>query len=108
MPRPTPSRPLKGQRPGAPGGPTGPGAPGPPGRPGGPTGPVHLGYPQTPRARSPTAPRGPALGHSFTRVTHTYDWNRLTGQHRLARARQTTSDRLQASLDRLAELAERH
>jgi hypothetical protein len=48
------------------------------------------------------------LGDSRTRVTHTYDWTRLTDQHRLARARQTTSDRLQASLDRLAELAERH
>ena len=42
-----------------------------------------------------------------TRVTHTYDWTRLTDQHRLARARETTSDKLQASLDRLAEHAER-
>jgi hypothetical protein len=32
----------------------------------------------------------------------------LTDQHRLARARETTGDKLQASLDRLAELAERH
>jgi uncharacterized protein YndB with AHSA1/START domain len=48
------------------------------------------------------------LGDSRTPVTHTYDWTRLTDQHRLARARQTTSDKLQASLDRLAELAERH
>jgi uncharacterized protein YndB with AHSA1/START domain len=48
------------------------------------------------------------LGDARTRVTHTYDWTRLTDQHRLARARETTSDKLQASLDRLAELAERH
>ena len=48
------------------------------------------------------------LGESRTRVTHTYDWTRLTDQHRLARARQTTSEKLRASLDRLAQLAERH
>jgi uncharacterized protein YndB with AHSA1/START domain len=48
------------------------------------------------------------LGDARTRVTHTYDWTRLTDQHRLARARETTSDKLQASLDRLAELAEHH
>ncbi len=48
------------------------------------------------------------LGDARTRVTHTYDWTRLTDQHRLARARGTTSDKLHASLDRLAELAERH
>jgi uncharacterized protein YndB with AHSA1/START domain len=48
------------------------------------------------------------LDDSRTRVTHTYDWTRLTDQHRLVRARETTSDKLQASLDRLAELAERH
>ncbi len=47
------------------------------------------------------------LGDGHTRVTHTYDWTGLTDQHRLARARETTSDNLQASLDRLAELAER-
>ena len=47
------------------------------------------------------------LGDDRTRVTHTYDWTRLTDQHRLARARETTSDKLQASLDRPAELAER-
>lgn len=44
---------------------------------------------------------------STTRVTHTYDWTRLTDEGRLARARATTADMLQASLDRLAELAER-
>ncbi|MQA12056.1 MAG: polyketide cyclase [Pseudonocardiaceae bacterium] len=41
-----------------------------------------------------------------TRVTHTYDWSRLTDENRFGRARATTADRLQASLDRLAELAE--
>jgi uncharacterized protein YndB with AHSA1/START domain len=48
------------------------------------------------------------LGDTRTRVTHTYDWSKLTDPHRLARARRTTPDTLQASLDRLAELAERH
>jgi uncharacterized protein YndB with AHSA1/START domain len=48
------------------------------------------------------------LGESRARVTHTYDWTRLTDQHRLAVARQMTSEKLQASLNRLAELAERH
>jgi len=43
-------------------------------------------------------------GH--TRVTHTYDWTRLTDEQRLPRARATTAQRLQASVDRLAELAE--
>lgn len=46
------------------------------------------------------------LDGSRTRVTHTYDWSRLTDEHRLARARGTTPDRLRAWLDRLAELAE--
>jgi uncharacterized protein YndB with AHSA1/START domain len=41
-----------------------------------------------------------------TRVTHTYDWSRLTDEKRLNRARATTADSLAASLDRLAELAE--
>lgn len=41
-----------------------------------------------------------------TRVTHTYDWSRLTDGKRLVRARATTVDKLRASLDRLAELAE--
>ncbi|UAL31412.1 SRPBCC family protein [Nocardioides rotundus] len=39
-------------------------------------------------------------------VTHTYDWTRLTDESRIPRARATTSDRLQASVDRLAALAE--
>lgn len=46
------------------------------------------------------------LGDASTRVTHTYDWSELTDEKRLPRARSTTSDKLQRSLDRLAELAE--
>jgi uncharacterized protein YndB with AHSA1/START domain len=42
-----------------------------------------------------------------TRVTHTYDWTRLTDPNRLSRAAATTGDRLLASLDRLAALVER-
>lgn len=42
-----------------------------------------------------------------TRVTHTYDWSRLADKNRLPRARRTTPDRLRASLDRLADIAER-
>jgi uncharacterized protein YndB with AHSA1/START domain len=41
-----------------------------------------------------------------TRVTHTYDWTQLADEQRLARARATTASQLQASLDRLAALAE--
>ncbi len=40
-----------------------------------------------------------------TVVTHTYDWTELTDPTRLERARNTTADRLRASLDRLAETA---
>jgi hypothetical protein len=47
------------------------------------------------------------LGPGRTRVTHTYDWSQLTDETRLVRARSTTGDKLMASLDRLAELAER-
>src|ERR1022692_1069173 len=43
---------------------------------------------------------------SRTRVTHTYDWSQLTDEKRFARARATTDDKLQASLDRLAAVAE--
>jgi uncharacterized protein YndB with AHSA1/START domain len=43
---------------------------------------------------------------SRTRVIHTYDWTRLTDEQRFPRARATTADRLQASLGRLAALAE--
>ncbi len=45
-------------------------------------------------------------GPSCTRVTCTYDWTQLTDEKRLPRARATTAGRLQASLDRLAALAE--
>jgi Polyketide cyclase / dehydrase and lipid transport len=41
-----------------------------------------------------------------TRVTHTYDWSQLTDENRLPRARATTAEKLQASLERLAALAE--
>lgn len=41
-----------------------------------------------------------------TRVTHTYDWTELTDESRHERARATTPDKLQASLDRLATLVE--
>jgi uncharacterized protein YndB with AHSA1/START domain len=40
------------------------------------------------------------------RVVHTYDWTELHDESRYERARATTSDRLAASLDRLAALAE--
>jgi uncharacterized protein YndB with AHSA1/START domain len=49
------------------------------------------------------------LGESRTLVTHTYDWTGLTPESpekRLLRARSTTTDMLQASLNRLAALAE--
>lgn len=46
------------------------------------------------------------LGASRTRVTHTYDWTRLTGEKRFPRARATTSEKLEASLERLAAIAE--
>jgi uncharacterized protein YndB with AHSA1/START domain len=39
-------------------------------------------------------------------VTHTYDWTGLHDEARYKRARATTSDRLAASLDRLAALVE--
>jgi len=43
---------------------------------------------------------------AHTRVTHTYDWTQLTDPNRMTRARATTADRLQLSVDRLAALAE--
>jgi uncharacterized protein YndB with AHSA1/START domain len=46
------------------------------------------------------------LGGGRTLVTHTYDWTELTDETRLERARWTTADRLSASIDRLAALAE--
>lgn len=45
-------------------------------------------------------------GDGTTLVTHTYDWTELTDPGRLERARSTTVQMLQASLDRLAALAE--
>ncbi len=45
-------------------------------------------------------------GVSCTRVTCTYDWTQLTDEKRLPRAQATTAERLLASLDRLAALAE--
>jgi len=65
----------------------------------------------------PAEPGRPAPGHLWrwelqpidsghTRVTHTYDWTELTDENRIPRARATTADRLQASVDRLAALAE--
>lgn len=41
-----------------------------------------------------------------TRITHTYDWTHLTDEGRVPRAKATTPDRLRASIDRLAALAE--
>ncbi len=41
-----------------------------------------------------------------TTVTHTYDWTALTDVTRVTRARETTADKLRASLDLLAALAE--
>jgi uncharacterized protein YndB with AHSA1/START domain len=60
----------------------------------------------------PSGASGPAgasgaAGTSGTRVTHTYDWTELTDQTRFERARSTTAAKLQASLDRLATLAEK-
>lgn len=46
------------------------------------------------------------IDRTQTRVTHTYDWSDLTDESRLARARATTSENLEASLDRLAAVAE--
>ncbi len=46
------------------------------------------------------------MNASRTRVTHTYDWTRLTDGKRLDRARWTTAERLHASIERLAALLE--
>ncbi|MCH5645083.1 MULTISPECIES: SRPBCC family protein [unclassified Gordonia (in: high G+C Gram-positive bacteria)] len=64
----------------------------------------------------PSEPGGPPPGHLWrwelepandqVLVTHTYDWTRLTDEKRLPRARATTSEKLSASLDRLAAVAE--
>ena len=47
------------------------------------------------------------IDSSRTRVTHTYDWTQLTDENRVPRARATTADKLQASIDRLAAIVER-
>lgn len=41
------------------------------------------------------------------RVTHTYDWTALTDPKRLQKALRTGEEQLRASIDRLADLAER-
>lgn len=48
------------------------------------------------------------LGDGRTRVTHTYDWTDLSTavEFRITRARATTEEKLRASVDRLAALAE--
>jgi uncharacterized protein YndB with AHSA1/START domain len=46
------------------------------------------------------------IDSSSTRVIHTYDWTELTDESRYRRARATTPEKLQASLDRLATLVE--
>jgi uncharacterized protein YndB with AHSA1/START domain len=43
---------------------------------------------------------------AHTRVTHTYDWSELTDETRFDYARATTAEKLMASLDRLAAVAE--
>ena len=43
---------------------------------------------------------------SRTLVTHTYDWSQLTDEKRFTRARATSENKLRASLDRLATVAE--
>jgi len=69
-------------------------------------------------AWQPSEPGKPPPGHlwrwklepideSRTQVTHTYDWSLLTDENRLPRARATTADKLLASIEKLAELAER-
>jgi uncharacterized protein YndB with AHSA1/START domain len=68
-------------------------------------------------AWQPSEPGSPRPGHlwrwqleplddAHTRVTHTYDWTRLTDEMRLVRARATTADKLMGSLTRLEALAE--
>ncbi|MDR3659292.1 MAG: SRPBCC family protein [Mycobacterium sp.] len=68
-------------------------------------------------AWQPSEPGQPQPGHlwrweleptdeTHTRVTHTYDWTALADEKRLSRARQTSADWLQASLTRLAGIAE--
>ncbi|MDP7737700.1 SRPBCC family protein [Mycobacterium paragordonae] len=46
------------------------------------------------------------MSETRTSVTHTYDWTALSDPDRLARAQATTAERLRASIDRLAAIAE--
>lgn len=48
----------------------------------------------------------PSSDGGRTLVRHTYDWTNLSDEGRLERARNTTSDKLTASLDNLAAVAE--
>lgn len=68
-------------------------------------------------AWKPAEPGGDPVGHLWrwqvaddgeggATVTHTYDWTGLNDPNRLGRARRTTADRLAASIERLAALAE--
>lgn len=65
----------------------------------------------------PSEPGSPPPGHlwrweltpvddAHTRVTHTYDWSRLSDEKRMVRARATGEDALMSSLRGLATLAE--
>jgi uncharacterized protein YndB with AHSA1/START domain len=65
----------------------------------------------------PSEPGGEPPGHLWrwtlepvddktTLVTHTYDWTQLTDPSRLERARATTADKLDRSVERLAALVE--
>ncbi|MGO1193593.1 MAG: polyketide cyclase [Nesterenkonia sp.] len=47
-----------------------------------------------------------SLDDGWTRVTHTYDWTQLQDEQRLQRARSTTPDMLEASVEGLRQLAE--
>jgi len=47
------------------------------------------------------------IDSTHTRVTHTYDWTQLTDPKRIPVAQATTADKLRASIDRLAALAEK-
>lgn len=68
-------------------------------------------------AWKPAEPGRPPVGHLWrweltpldavtTRVRHTYDWTDMHDEQRLERARSTTSERLMASIDRLALVVE--
>jgi uncharacterized protein YndB with AHSA1/START domain len=46
------------------------------------------------------------IDETRTLVVHTYDWTKLEDESRLDRARATTTERLAASIDRLAAIVE--